>query len=102
MNKLDFPKLITIGSNTLDILIQIDDILRFELFDKEIIKKYTAIEYSRKLNVKNVRIGEVVKNVLVNALYAKLNIVVLVVLIMDFIVLNVQNLLYVISVVKKN
>lgn len=52
---LDFPELIAIGSNTLDILIQIDDILRFELFDKDIIKKYTAIEYSRKLNVKNVR-----------------------------------------------
>ncbi|MFX1343752.1 MAG: carbohydrate kinase family protein [Promethearchaeota archaeon] len=50
-----FPELITIGSNTLDILIQIDDILRFELFDKDIIKKYTAIEYSRKLNVKNVK-----------------------------------------------
>ena len=49
------PDLITIGSNTLDIMIDIDDILRFELFDKDIIKKYTAIEYSRKLNVKNVR-----------------------------------------------
>ncbi|MFW9973627.1 MAG: carbohydrate kinase family protein, partial [Candidatus Odinarchaeota archaeon] len=34
---------------------EIDDILRFELFDKDIIKKYTAIEYSRKLNVKSVR-----------------------------------------------
>ena len=55
MSILNFPELITIGSNTLDILIQIDDILRFELFDKDIIKKYTAIEYSRKLNVKNVR-----------------------------------------------
>ena len=52
---MDLPELITIGSNTLDILIQIDDILRFELFDKEIIKKYTAIEYSRKLNVKDVK-----------------------------------------------
>jgi ribokinase len=50
-----FPDLITIGSNTLDIIIDIDDILRFELFDKDIIKKYTAIEYSRKLNVKRVR-----------------------------------------------
>jgi sugar/nucleoside kinase (ribokinase family) len=55
VNILNFPELITIGSNTLDILIQIDDILRFELFDKDIIKKYTAIEYSRKLNVKNVK-----------------------------------------------
>ncbi|MHA2037775.1 MAG: carbohydrate kinase family protein [Promethearchaeota archaeon] len=52
---MNFPELITIGSNTLDILIQIDDILRFELLDKDIIKKYTAIEYSRKLNVKNVK-----------------------------------------------
>jgi len=52
---MNFPELITIGSNTLDIIIDIDDILRFELFDKDIIKKYTAIEYSRKLNVKNVR-----------------------------------------------
>lgn len=52
---MNFTELITIGSNTLDIIIDIDDILRFELFDKEIIKKYTAIEYSRKLNVKNVR-----------------------------------------------
>ena len=55
MSILNYPELITIGSNTLDILIQIDDILRFELFDKDIIKKYTAIEYSRKLNVRNVR-----------------------------------------------
>jgi sugar/nucleoside kinase (ribokinase family) len=52
---MSFPELITIGSNTLDILIQIDDILRFELLDKDIVKKYTAIEYSRKLNIKNVR-----------------------------------------------
>jgi sugar/nucleoside kinase (ribokinase family) len=49
------PELITIGSNTLDILIKIDDVLRFELLDKEIIKKYTAIEYSRKLNIKDVK-----------------------------------------------
>ncbi len=55
MSILNYPELITIGSNTLDIIIQIDDILRFELFDKDIIKKYTAIEYSRKLNIKNVR-----------------------------------------------
>jgi len=52
---MNYPELITIGSNTLDILIQIDDILRFELLDKDIVKKYTAIEYSRKLNVKDVK-----------------------------------------------
>ena len=49
------PELITIGSCTLDVIVEIDDILRFELMEKEIIKKYTAIEYSRKLNVKSVR-----------------------------------------------
>jgi ribokinase len=47
--------LITIGSCTLDCIIQVKDILRFELFDKDIIKKYTAIEYSRKLNVESLR-----------------------------------------------
>ncbi|MFX0073609.1 MAG: carbohydrate kinase family protein [Candidatus Hermodarchaeota archaeon] len=49
------PELVTIGSCTLDCIIQIKDILRFELLDKDIIKKYTAIEYSRKLNIENVR-----------------------------------------------
>jgi len=48
------PELITIGSCTLDCIIKIKDILRFELFDKEIVKKYTAIEYSRKLNIEAV------------------------------------------------
>jgi len=52
---MNLPELITIGSNTLDVIIEIDDILRFELIDKDIIKKYTAIEYSRKLNINNVR-----------------------------------------------
>ncbi|MBA7552529.1 Ribokinase [subsurface metagenome] len=49
------PELITIGSCTLDCIIQIRDILRFELFDKDIVKKYTAIEYSKKLNIEGVR-----------------------------------------------
>lgn len=35
-------------------MIQINDILRFELFDRDLVKKYTAIEYSRKLNVENI------------------------------------------------
>jgi len=48
-------ELITIGSCTLDCIIQVKDILRFELFEKEMVKKYTAIEYSRKLNLNNVR-----------------------------------------------
>lgn len=49
------PELITIGSCTLDCILSIDDVLRFELFEKEMIKKYTAIEYSRKLNIEGVR-----------------------------------------------
>jgi sugar/nucleoside kinase (ribokinase family) len=47
-------ELITIGSCTLDTIIQIEDILRFELLEKDFVKKYTAIEYSRKLNIENV------------------------------------------------
>lgn len=48
------PEVITIGSCTLDCMLQVKDILRFELLDKDQIKKYTAIEYSRKLNVERV------------------------------------------------
>jgi fructokinase len=36
-------------------MIRIKDILRFELFDNNIVKKYTAIEYSRKLNIEGVK-----------------------------------------------
>jgi len=54
------PELITIGSCTLDCMIQVKDILRFELFDRDkegnqTVKKYTAIEYSKKLNIEGVR-----------------------------------------------
>lgn len=49
------PELMTIGSCTLDCIIDIEDILRFEMFKEEEIKKYTAIEYSSKLNIENVR-----------------------------------------------
>ena len=36
------PEVIAIGSCTLDCMLQVKDILRFELLDKDIIKKYTA------------------------------------------------------------
>jgi fructokinase len=49
-----YQEVITIGSCTIDCMIQVKDILRFELLDKDIIKKYTAIEYSHKLNVDGV------------------------------------------------
>jgi fructokinase len=49
------PEIITIGSCTLDCIIQVRDILRIELLNKEIVKKYTAIEYSRKLNIEDLK-----------------------------------------------
>ncbi len=52
---MTFLDLISIGSCTLDCIIQIKDILRFELLDKDEVKKYTAIEYSKKLNIEGVR-----------------------------------------------
>ncbi len=48
------PEVIAIGSCTLDCMLQVKDILRFELLDKNVIKKYTAIEYSHKLNIDGV------------------------------------------------
>ena len=48
-------KVITMGSCTLDCIIQIKDVLRFELLRDEEVKKYTAIEYSSKLNIEDVR-----------------------------------------------
>ena len=48
------PEVIAIGSCTLDCMLQVKDVLRFELLDKDTIKKYTAIEYSHKLNVEGV------------------------------------------------
>jgi len=47
-------EVIAIGSCTLDCMLQVKDILRFELLDKDMIKKYTAIEYSHKLNIDGV------------------------------------------------
>ena len=47
--------IVTIGSSTLDCVVSVKDIMRFELFERDIIKKYTAIEYSRKLNLEDVR-----------------------------------------------
>ncbi|TXT65444.1 MAG: hypothetical protein BAJALOKI3v1_100015 [Promethearchaeota archaeon] len=48
-------ELLTIGSCTLDCIIDIEDILRFELLKEDEVKKYTAIEYSKKLNIENLR-----------------------------------------------
>ena len=44
-----------LGSCTMDMIFSVDDVLRMELIDKQgLQKKYMAIEYSSKLNVKSV------------------------------------------------
>lgn len=40
-----------IGSACIDVIISVQDVMRFELFEKEKIKKYTAVEYSSKANI---------------------------------------------------
>jgi sugar/nucleoside kinase (ribokinase family) len=50
--------LVCIGSCCIDIIMNVLDVLRFEMVDShepDIIKKYTAIEYSSKLNVKSLK-----------------------------------------------
>ncbi|GAB4312672.1 MAG: carbohydrate kinase family protein [Promethearchaeota archaeon] len=48
--------LVAIGSSTMDIIMQVDDIIRLDFTDRDgTEKKYTAIEYSTKLNVKSVK-----------------------------------------------
>ena len=44
-----------IGSCNLDVIMTVNDVMRFELFDKERVKKYTAIEYSSKYNVEGLK-----------------------------------------------
>lgn len=47
-----------IGSCCVDIIMNVHDVLRFEMASlKQAIKKYTAIEYSSKLNVKTVKLA---------------------------------------------
>nr|MDO8116719.1 carbohydrate kinase family protein [Candidatus Sigynarchaeota archaeon] len=49
-----------IGSCCVDIIMNVLDVFRFEMIDShapDIIKKYTAIEYSSKLNVKSVKVA---------------------------------------------
>ncbi|MHA1733505.1 MAG: carbohydrate kinase family protein [Promethearchaeota archaeon] len=48
--------LVTIGSSTMDIILRVEDIIRLDFMDRDQThKKYTAIEYSTKLNVKGVK-----------------------------------------------
>ncbi|MHA1792850.1 MAG: carbohydrate kinase family protein [Promethearchaeota archaeon] len=53
-------ELACIGSCCIDIIMNVEDVFRFEMIDAhepDITKKYTAIEYSSKLNVKQVKIA---------------------------------------------
>jgi sugar/nucleoside kinase (ribokinase family) len=65
-----------IGSACIDCLIFVQDIMRFEFFDpKGKIKKYTAVEYSSKVNVENMHFvpGGSAANISVDLKYLNLN-----------------------------
>ena len=47
---------VCLGSCTMDLIFQVEDIMRMELTDRDnIVKKYVAIENSSKLNVQQVK-----------------------------------------------
>ncbi|MFX0102007.1 MAG: carbohydrate kinase family protein [Candidatus Hodarchaeota archaeon] len=46
-----------IGSCCFDVIMNVQDVLRFEMMDVNIVKKYTAIEYSSKLNVMGIKLA---------------------------------------------
>jgi ribokinase len=48
-------EVVTLGSICMDIIMSVNDVMRFETFDGDNIKKYTAIEYSSKVNVGSVQ-----------------------------------------------
>ena len=64
-----------IGSACIDCIVSIEDIIRFELFDKKKIKKYTAVEYSSKVNVDEMHFvpGGSAANIAVDLRYLNLN-----------------------------
>ncbi|MHA1298039.1 MAG: carbohydrate kinase family protein [Candidatus Helarchaeota archaeon] len=65
-----------IGSACIDCIVSINDVMRFEVFDpKGRIKKYTAIEYSSKLNVERMFLipGGSAANIAVDLKYLHLN-----------------------------
>jgi sugar/nucleoside kinase (ribokinase family) len=48
--------LVSLGSCTMDMIVSVEDVLRMELVDKNLIdKKYLAIEHSSKLNVSSIK-----------------------------------------------
>ena len=48
--------LVSLGSCTMDMIFSVDDLMKMELTGKnEVEKKYIAIEYSSKLNVKSIK-----------------------------------------------
>ena len=46
---------VSMGSCTLDIIMGVTDVMRFEVFQNDTEKKYIAIEYSTKKNVNDLK-----------------------------------------------
>ncbi|MBN2156114.1 MAG: carbohydrate kinase family protein [Candidatus Lokiarchaeota archaeon] len=47
---------VTIGGASADLIMAVKDVMRFETYSQEVVKKYTAIEYSSKVNVDSLHI----------------------------------------------
>ncbi len=47
---------VTLGGITTDLIMGVTDVMRFETYTQEEVKKYTAIEYSSKVNVNSLQI----------------------------------------------
>jgi len=48
---------VTLGGSNTDLIMSVSDVMRFETYSQEEIKKYTAIEYSSKVNVNSLNIA---------------------------------------------
>ena len=71
-NKIDVA---CIGSACIDCIVSVQDVMRFEMFDKDIVKKYTAVEYSSKVNVDEMHFvpGGSAANISIDLRYLNLN-----------------------------
>ncbi len=49
--------IVTLGGANTDLIMAVSDVMRFETYSQEEIKKYTAIEYSSKVNVNSLNIA---------------------------------------------
>ncbi|TFG19949.1 MAG: carbohydrate kinase family protein [Promethearchaeota archaeon] len=55
-NSAKLIDVVTLGGITTDLIMSVKDVMRFETYSQEEIKKYTAIEYSSKVNVNSLHI----------------------------------------------